>query len=242
MGLADDSPGLDVWDDRARIGMPDVGEFRLDRAARRIELCVDAPWTPEAVLHPGLAPAASVIAHWMGRASFHAAAVLIDGRIWALLGDQGTGKSTLAAHLVGLGCGLVTDDLLVVDGTEGFAGPGAVDLRGDVGPELGGQPLGVIGARERWRAALTIDTLSAQLGGWVQLIWSEEPATCDDVGAPGRLAVLDQNTLLPPDGMQLLRLAELPMLRFARQHAPGQARTSSAQLLELVTGRGYGGA
>ena len=183
IGPADDSPGMDVWDDQARIGMPTVGEFRLDRVVRRIVLHVRDPWPPEVVLHPGLAPAASVVAHWMGRASLHAAAVLIDGRVWGLLGEKSAGKSTMAAHLVRLGCGMVTDDLLVVDGIVGFAGPGAVDLRGDVGPALGGQPLGVIGTRERWRTALQVDTLSAPLGGWVELGWTEGDGERGDRGA-----------------------------------------------------------
>ena len=235
VGPAGDAPGLDVWDDHARIGMPGVGEFRLDRAARRIELRVGEPWTPEAVLHPGLAPAAAVVAHWMGRATVHAAAVVIDGRVWGLLGEKGAGKSTIAAHLVGLGCALLTDDLLVADRMEGFAGPGAVDLRADVGLELGGHALGVVGNRERWRAALPIGTLSAPLGGWIQLAWTEEATTCEPVDAPGRLAALDHNTMLPPEGAQLLAMADLPMLRFARRQDASQARTDAARLMEVVT-------
>ncbi|MEA2248305.1 MAG: hypothetical protein QOH46_2834 [Solirubrobacteraceae bacterium] len=235
IGPADDSPGMDVWDDRARIGMPSVGEFRLDRERRHIVVRVRERWSAEVLLHPGLAPAASVIAHWMGRAGLHAAAVTVGGRAWGLLGDKGAGKSTTAANLVGLGCGLVTDDLLVVDDMEAFAGPAALDLREDVGPDHGGQPLGVIGGRERWRAPSRIDALSAPLGGWVQLAWSDDGATtCEEVGPPGRVQALDRSTLLPPEGAHLLRLADAPMVRFTTHHAPGQARADALRLLETL--------
>ena len=236
VGPADDSPGLDVWADRARIGMPRVGEFRLDQEARQIVLHVRDPWPAEAILHPGLAPAASIVAHWMGRAAIHAAAVLIGGRVWGLLAEKGAGKSTMAAHLVRLGCGMVTDDLLVVDGMVGFAGPGAVDLRGDVGPGLGATPLGVIGTRERWRAALEIGALSAPLGGWVELGWTEGATASEEVGALGRLAALDRGAILPPEGAQLLRLADVPMSRFNRRYAADQARADAARLLETLSG------
>jgi hypothetical protein len=234
VGPADDSPGMDVWDDRARIGMPSVGEFRLDRARRHVVVGVRERWSAEVLLHPGLAPAASVIAHWMGRASLHAAAVLIGGRAWALLGGKGAGKSTTAANLVGLGCGLLTDDLLVVDDMEAFAGPAALDLRGDVGPELGGQPLGVIGSRERWRAPSRIGSLSAPIGGWVQLAWSDGATGCEELAAPGRVQALDRSTLLPPDGAHLLRMADVPMLHFTTHRAPGQARADALRLLETM--------
>jgi hypothetical protein len=234
VGPADDSPGLDVWEDRARIGMPGVGEYRLSRDERTIRVRVREPWSPEMLIHPGLAPAAAVIAHWMGRAALHAAAVLIDGRIWGLLGDKGAGKSTTTAYLAGHGCGLVTDDLLVVDGTTGFAGPGEVDLRGDVGPRFGGEPLGVVGERERWRLALSSPRASAPLAGWLDLRWVNGEASCRELAPVERLAMLDACTMLPPDGVQLLQLGDLPMLRLSRPSAVEHASRHAELALQAV--------
>jgi hypothetical protein len=105
-----------------------------------------------------------------------------------------------------------------------------------VGPGLGGTPLGVIGTRERWRAALEVGTLSAPLGGWVELGWAEGATASEEVGAPGRVEALDRCTMLPPAGAQLLQLADVPMLRFNRRYAAGQAYADAARLLEALSG------
>ncbi len=47
-----------------------------------------------------------------GRVSLHAAALSCEGRLLALVGSSGVGKSTLATRLTGHGYDLVTDDLL----------------------------------------------------------------------------------------------------------------------------------
>ena len=50
----------------------------------------------------------------LGREPLHATAVLTDRGVAAFVGESGDGKSTLAALLVGGGCRLVTDDMLVL--------------------------------------------------------------------------------------------------------------------------------
>jgi hypothetical protein len=47
--------------------------------------------------------------------ALHASAVAFGDRVVAFMGDQGAGKSTLAAHCVQVGAKLVTDDLLRVE-------------------------------------------------------------------------------------------------------------------------------
>ncbi|MPZ79821.1 MAG: hypothetical protein GEV28_05240 [Actinophytocola sp.] len=61
----------------------------------------------------------------------HASAVQVDGRALAFVGSSGMGKSTLAAALCDLGCGLVSDDLLRVDVAPGgmIAYPGGTENR-----------------------------------------------------------------------------------------------------------------
>lgn len=64
------------------------------------------------VLGQGLA----AILHQRGVLTLHASAVTVGGGAVAFVGDQGAGKSTTAAALVGRGGQLVTDDVLAVRG------------------------------------------------------------------------------------------------------------------------------
>ncbi len=57
----------------------------------------------------------------------HASAVDIGGSAVAFVGSSGMGKSTLAAAMCGLGCALVSDDLLRVE--DGMVHPGATESR-----------------------------------------------------------------------------------------------------------------
>lgn len=210
----DDRPGMSIWDATARIGIPGTGAWHIERGQRRIELRTRAPWSEEALLHPGLSPAAAVVAHWMNRSVVHAAAVVRDGRAWGIMGNRGSGKSTTAALLAELGFQLLTDDLLVVAGETGFAGPGAVDLRTDAARHLGGRPLGRLGGRERWRKAFPLGPLEAPVEGWVVLEPTGGAQRCDALPPAERLAVLSRHCSLPQYGRQLLLLADRPMLRF----------------------------
>jgi hypothetical protein len=229
-----DAPGTSIWPDEARIGMPGTGEFRLDRCAQRITSHTFERWPPGSLLHPGLASAAAVVALWMGRAAFHAAAVVIDGGAWALLGAQGAGKSTTAAHLADLGCPLLTDDLLVVDGETAFSGPAAIDLRPDAGPLLGGVSIGRVGLRERWRRPETIRALEAPLAGWVGLCWSAGLLSITEPGPTERVGILAEHAGLPLESAHLLNLADRPMLHVSRPPALDDAGSCAVALLEAV--------
>jgi hypothetical protein len=225
--------GMSVWEDTAWIGGGAMGEFRLDRRERRAELVTPAPWSPEALLHPGLGPVATVIAHWMGRASLHCAAVLVDGVAWGLLGDSEAGKSTTAAWLGELGCEVLTDDVLVLEGDVAFAGPRSVDLREDAAGQLGGRALGHVGARERWRRPVSGAPLTAPLAGWVELCWGDGP-TWAELGVAERFAILDRAVGLPPDGVHILLLADRPSYRFQRPRVAANGDRDAAHLLGLL--------
>ena len=103
-------------------------------------------------MHPYLAPVALVMARWLGREGFHGGGIVAGGGVWGVLGDKTAGKSTTLAWLAREGVGVVSDDVLVIDGGTALAGPRSVDLREEAAERLGvGEPMGRVGQRERWR-------------------------------------------------------------------------------------------
>ncbi len=236
VGPADDAPGMSIWEAQARIGIPGTGELRLDRSRQRITLRTQTRWSGEALLHPGLSPAAAVIAHWMGRSSMHASAVVLDGRAWGIVAERGGGKSTTAALLAARGCPLLTDDLLVVEQQTCFAGPGAVDLRADAAERLGGRALGRLGSRQRWRKPLPIGGFEVPLAGWIELRWSDVLTEVTRVEVADRLLVLSRHAGLPVAGEHLLALADRPMLRLGRPQSAAVWSAGVDRLLEAMSG------
>ena len=88
--------------------------------------------TPSEVLHGYLLGAVlSFALIRQGIEPLHATVVAVDGVAFALMGDCGYGKSSLAAAFLREGHRLVTDDLLVVETTSGrlVAHPGAPRIR-----------------------------------------------------------------------------------------------------------------
>lgn len=238
VGAVDDAPGMTVDARHARIGMPGAGELLIDRDARTITFVTRKPVPPEAIVHPGLVPAAAVVAWWRGHVPVHAAGVVVGQHVWGLLADREGGKSTTAALLADRGFALFADDMLVVDGTCCFAGPASVDLRPEAAQRLGGRSLGVVGQRERWRKPYPTTAIEAPLAGWVELLWSDDHATrvveCE-VG--DRIGVLGHHASLPLSGDQLLDLALAPMLRFARPRSLEAAEASAEALAAALAQR-----
>jgi hypothetical protein len=164
---------------------------------------------------------AALAARWLGRESFHAGAFLVDGSAWAVLGDKEAGKRSTLAHLALRGQAVVSDDVLVLEGGEVFAGPRCIDLRAEPSERLGaGEPLGVVGVRERFRLELGPVPSRVRLRGFVLLGWGDEVALEPVRGAERLLALVPHRALLletnaPAD---LLRLSSLPFLRLRRPH------------------------
>ena len=144
-----------VGDDDARLRLRSGGEIAIDRLAGRLRFAVPHAVRPDELVHPYLAPAAAVIARWLGRESVHAGAVAVGGRALGVVGVREAGKSSTLAQLALSGITVLCDDLLVLDGRTVLAGPRSVDLREDAAQRLGsGEAIGVTGARERWRQRL----------------------------------------------------------------------------------------
>ena len=107
-------------------------EFLVTADARRIYArALGEDGEDEAMLAYLLVDALSFSMVRLGWEPLHAAAVLTDRGVVALLGNSGDGKSTLAALLVRHRCKLVTDDMLVLirDRETWLAQPGPPRLK-----------------------------------------------------------------------------------------------------------------
>ncbi len=210
-----------VTGDHALLKLRNGGEIRVDREAGRAEFVVPEPLGAADLVHPYLAPAAAVVARWVGRQAFHGGAFMVDGGVWALLGDREAGKSSTLAWLAAHGVPILCDDMLISADGLTFAGPRALDLREEPARRLGvGEYIGVVGARERWRMVLPALPERLPLAGFVYLAWSDELAL-GEVSPGERLARLfvHAGLRLPPVHPEaLLDLVALPAFELGRPH------------------------
>ncbi|MEU7752722.1 hypothetical protein [Micromonospora sp. NPDC049171] len=174
------------------------------------------PLAADVLAHPYLAPVATTVNRWAGRETFHSGAFVLAGRAWALLGPRTAGKSSLLAALAARGVSILTDDILVVDGGDAFAGPRCVDLRRPVpGVALPTRP---VRAGDLLRVRLPAIAPHVPLGGWLFLRWGDEVTLTRLPGATllARLASRRSFGQLPSDPGALLSLAALPAWELTR--------------------------
>jgi hypothetical protein len=162
-----------------------------------------------------------------------------EGRVWGLLGEKESGKSTVAAWLAQKGYPVLCDDMLAVKGRTAFAGPRCVDLRPEPARRLGiGEQADTDGPRQRWRVSLPPIDAELTLGGWLFLGWAEEVGTV--AVAPrdllGRLAASRTWRGLPTDPVALLDLAALPARELRRPRGWASFDRAGAALEAATTG------
>jgi hypothetical protein len=100
-----------------------VGDTRFARVTAHLHPGADEGLLPVLIAGAVLAVHLTLHHHLV----LHASAVRVGDRAVAFVGSSGMGKSTLAAALCDLGHGLVSDDLLRVDG--GMVHPGGTESR-----------------------------------------------------------------------------------------------------------------
>lgn len=227
---------LQADDDSLIIAVRDTVRITIDRATRDVSVVMVAKPTPHAIVHPVSTTALAALARLRGDPTLHAGAVLLDDAAYGVFGPQRAGKSTTLALFARRGFPVVADDLLVFNGTRVFAGPSCIDLRADVAtrfPEA--VPLGIIGARERFRLPTTPAPPAVPLAGLFLLDWQTSPGvSVSPVSTAERLRLIHSLDYagflgLPRPG-GLLDLLALPMWRCTR--APGLE--SSEELLERM--------
>jgi hypothetical protein len=108
-----------------RIWAPGFGRHLVDPDGSRVRSIFalsDRRWERLLLAQP--LPLAALL---QGLELFHASAVEVDGRTLAFVAASGTGKTSVAAHLVASGAAFVTDDVLALERVDGgiVAHPGA---------------------------------------------------------------------------------------------------------------------
>ncbi len=225
-----------IGPDRAQSPVVSGGSMYVERASARTTYALPAAPPPDVLIHPMLSFTAVVAARWRGLHSFHAGAFVVDGGAWAVVGEKGTGKSSVLAMLAQVGYDVIADDVVVLHDGNCLAGPRAIDLRTSAAalfPEA--QSRGVIGTRERWRLPLGPVAPEVPLHGWLTFAWG--PSAVTAVPALERLETLTRNLAIrlpPADLGGLLDLAALPMLRVARPCDLNQLTCSVGLLVDGV--------
>jgi hypothetical protein len=226
-----------VTESAATLKLHNGGEIAIDRRRGEATFLLPHRVGTAELVHPLLAPVAAIMAYWLGRQSFHAGAFVLEERAWGLLGERGSGKSTIVGQLALDEVPVVCDDMLVLDGLDALAGPRSVDLRREAAARLGaGEHLGVVGARERWRLRIADVPVRAPLGGWVSLAWGDRIEVVPLRGSERleRLAAARGARLPPRHPDAFLELAALPAWELRRPRRWSSLADGLARLLDTV--------
>jgi hypothetical protein len=213
-----------ITDERADVRLRAGGRVEIERRTGTAHFVVPRVMSDAEAIHPGLAPVAVVMAHWLDRPCFHAGAFVTRGGAWAVAGARESGKSSTLASLALRGHPLLTDDILVLDGSgAAFAGPRCIDLREDAAEALAaGKALGRVGTRERWRVLAAPVPNSVPFRGWFFLGWGAELERTQLGGADVLALLFEQHAarIAPRSPASLLDLAGLPawLIQRPRDH------------------------
>jgi hypothetical protein len=202
---------------RACFDLPE-GRLLLERERAAVTTVTEQPLPEDLLVHPWLTLAGGLWARWLGRDAFHGGAFLAGGGAWAILAQREQGKSTLLAWLAVHGRPVVSDDLLVIEDEQLFAGPRCVDVRPAASEWLGKLDLPLARGQSRCRLALEPVAAQAPLRGIVHLEWGEELSVAKVPLAQRIERLRPHNNFVgvPAGKATLLRLAALPTFELRR--------------------------
>jgi hypothetical protein len=227
---------VSVEPERAEIWLPEGERIVLDRATLTVRYVTRKRPRDEVILHPYLGLPASIASYWLDRQTLHGGAFRLNEGAWAVVGVREAGKSSTLAWMLRRGHEIVTDDILVLDRGDLFAGPRSVDLRGEAAERLGGDELGVVGSRTRWRLRPGAVAPRTPLAGVVHLEWGGD-VTIEPVPPARRLEALVQHCVIrprPEESLTYLELASLPAWRVTRPRDLDGLEGTNEQLLAAL--------
>lgn len=219
-------------------GFPLLGGGRLvvERDTKRAVFTTADALSDSQLIHPYLAPAAALFARWRRDEAFHAGGFLHGGRVWALLGDRESGKSSTLAWLAGMGFDIVCDDLLIVHSGMAYAGPRCIDLRESSAQRLDIHDRFLRERTERWRMVVPQVPAELPMGGWIFLEWAPQ-VSATKIPATERLSRLATHRsilLKSTNPSALLEAAVLPAWRLTRPRTWESIGSAAQQILELT--------
>jgi hypothetical protein len=233
-----DAHAEQVDDERALLRLRTGGWIKLRRDPGSALYVVPTPLSTDELVHPFLAPAAALFAHWHGREGLHGGALALGGTAWGVIGDRFGGKSSLLAALAVGGTDVVCDDVLVLEDRTAFPGPRTIDLREDAATVLAvGEEIGVAGARERWRLRLGPLERALSIGGWVFTEWADK-LELKRLPASETLARLFRNRSIrvpPREPAAFLQLGALPAWELRRPRSWSSLPETLGLLLAVLT-------
>jgi hypothetical protein len=236
-GAAEEPGTVRVTERTAAIWIGDGGRVDVDRDAMTVTFRTRERLEDRLIVHPYLGLPASIASNWLGRQVLHGGGFATGDGAWALLGDKEAGKSSTLGWLARRGLEILSDDILVVEDGVLFAGPRCVDLRPEAAAILGGEDVGMLGNRVRWRVLPGEARSAVPLAGVVHLEWGEH-VEVESLDAAERLAGLIRNSVIRPahrDAAALLELASLPTFRLTRPRDLAALDTSGESLLAALT-------
>jgi hypothetical protein len=224
-------PSNAVGRGRADIALLDGDRALMDRVRRSATLFTTSPGDDGRMVHPFLSVVGAVFGWWLGRDVLHAGALSIDGRGWAVIGEQGSGKSSLLAQLGATGETVMADDLVVLEDGAVLAGPRCVDLRTPALELIDpGRPTQAVRAGGRHRLLVDPAPLAVPLRGWMFLSWGSR-LRVQRLGPGERLRRLSRERSA---GSGLLELARLPGWELERPRDSASLTGAAELVLDMA--------
>lgn len=231
-------PDMSIGETRAALPLVDGGWAEMELAPATLRFHLPRPVPERDLVHPYLAGPAAVFARWAGRMALHAGAFVVDGRAWGVLGDSGAGKSTLLAALAANGVDVLTDDVLVLDGSLALSGPSMIDL-----VPAAADALDVVGeparGRTRTRVMIPAQVSSAELAGWVVLSGGDEISVLRVPPSERARRLLTSKSVVPTDPSSVFDLVAKPMLELVRPPSWDVYPDAVRVLIDQVEGHQY---